>query len=189
MYVSEIRAEGIFATFHWWLKNVKSRPKIALFSNEYYFEIDFKKEKKTMFFWSKVSKLHKKDPTLHVRTTFSLKQKETRTSSGPIPHPLRQLYLMDSVQNISSCIISCYLYSLLILWIICHMLWPFFPKAAKPKGGLVFVAFFLQRHLFDCVGMILWNYSVQEPNVNPWEDSNKANFCFSFTASRKANAL
>ena len=26
---------------------------------------------------------------LHVATTFSLKQGETRTSHGPIPHPLR----------------------------------------------------------------------------------------------------
>ena len=25
---------------------------------------------------------------MHVTTTFSLKQGETRTSSGPIPHPL-----------------------------------------------------------------------------------------------------
>ena len=30
----------------------------------------------------------KKDPILHVATTFSLKQGETRTSHGPIPHPL-----------------------------------------------------------------------------------------------------
>ena len=28
------------------------------------------------------------DPILHVTTIFSLKQGETRTSSGPIPHPL-----------------------------------------------------------------------------------------------------
>ena len=40
------------------------------------------------FFWSKLSKLHKKDSILHVATTFSLKQGETRTSSGPIPYPL-----------------------------------------------------------------------------------------------------
>ena len=31
MYVSEICAEGIFVNFPWWLKNVKSRSKIALF--------------------------------------------------------------------------------------------------------------------------------------------------------------
>ena len=39
MYVSEICAEGIFVTFPWLLKNVKSRSKIALFSNERHFEI------------------------------------------------------------------------------------------------------------------------------------------------------
>ena len=39
MYVSEICAEGFFVTFPWCLKNVKSRSKIALFSNEHHFEI------------------------------------------------------------------------------------------------------------------------------------------------------
>ena len=38
---------------------------------------------------SKLSKLHKKYAILHVTTTFSLKQEETRTSSVPIPHPLK----------------------------------------------------------------------------------------------------
>ena len=51
-------------------------------------KFDFRKKKTITFFWSKLSKLHKKDPILHVRTTFSLKQGEARTSSGPIPHPL-----------------------------------------------------------------------------------------------------
>ena len=91
MYVSEICAEGIFVTFPWWLKNVKSRSKIALFSNERHFEIWFPKKRTITFFWSKLSKLHKKDPILHVATTFSLQQGETRTSSGPIPHPLRMV--------------------------------------------------------------------------------------------------
>ena len=36
MYVSDICAEGIFVTL---LKTVKGRSKIALFSNERYFEI------------------------------------------------------------------------------------------------------------------------------------------------------
>ena len=45
------------------------------------------------FSWSKLSKLQKKDPILHVATTFSLKQGETRTSHGPIPHPLRETLL------------------------------------------------------------------------------------------------
>ena len=90
MYVSEICAEGILITFPWWLKNVKSMSKMALFSNERHFEIWFPKKKTITFFWSKLSKLHQKDPILHVATTFSLKQGETRTSHGPIPHPLQQ---------------------------------------------------------------------------------------------------
>ena len=49
----------------------------------------FPKKKTITFFWSKLSKLHKKDPMLHVTTTFSLKQGETRTNSEPIPHPLK----------------------------------------------------------------------------------------------------
>ena len=53
-------------------------------------KFDIQKKKTITFFWSKVSRLHKKDPILHVTTTFSLKQEETRTSSGPIPHPLKQ---------------------------------------------------------------------------------------------------
>ena len=68
---------------------MKSRSKITLFSNECHIEIWFSKKKTITFFWSKLSKLHKKDPILHVTTTVSLKQGETRTSSGPIPHPLR----------------------------------------------------------------------------------------------------
>ena len=51
-------------------------------------KFDFQKENTITFFWSKVSKLHEKDQILHVTTTFSLKQGETRTSSVPIPHSL-----------------------------------------------------------------------------------------------------
>ena len=76
--------------FPWWIKNVKSRSKIALFSKERHFEIWFQKKRTITFFWSKISKLHKEDPILHVATTFSLKQGETRTSHGPIPHPLKK---------------------------------------------------------------------------------------------------
>ena len=47
-------------------------------------------KKRITFFWSKLCKLHKKDPILHVATTFSLKQGETWTSHGPIPHPLKR---------------------------------------------------------------------------------------------------
>ena len=95
MYVSEICAEGIFVAFPCWLKNVKSRSKIALFSNERHFAIWFPKKKTITFFWSKLSKLHKNYPILHVATTFSLKQGETRTSHGPIPHPLTCLLLSE----------------------------------------------------------------------------------------------
>ena len=66
----------------------KYRSEIALFSNECHFEIWFPKKRKITFFWSKLSKLHKKDPILHVAATFSLKQGETGTSHGLIPHPL-----------------------------------------------------------------------------------------------------
>ena len=87
MYVSEICAEGIFVTFPWWLKMWKVGQN-SPFSNERHFEIWFPKKRTTTFFWSKLSKLHKKDPILHVAATFSLKQGETRTSHGPIPYPL-----------------------------------------------------------------------------------------------------
>ena len=89
MYVSAMCAEGIFVNFPWWLKNAKSRSKIALFSNERHFEIWFPKQKTITFFWRKLS-IHKKNPILHVTTTFSLKQGETRTSSGPISSPLKR---------------------------------------------------------------------------------------------------
>ena len=49
MYVSEICAEGIFVTFPWWLKILKSRLKIALFSNERHFEIWLPKKKTITF--------------------------------------------------------------------------------------------------------------------------------------------
>ena len=51
-------------------------------------KFDFQKRKQLCF--SEVNYLNytKKDPILHVTTTFSLKQGETRTNSVPIPHPL-----------------------------------------------------------------------------------------------------
>ena len=53
------------------------------------FKFAFQKRKQLPFSEViKLSKLHKKDPIFHVATTFSLKQGETRTSHGPIPHPL-----------------------------------------------------------------------------------------------------
>ena len=96
MYASEICAKGIFVTFPWWLENVKSRSKVTLFSNERHSEIWFPKTRAITFFWSKLSKLHKKDPILLVATTFSLKQGETRTSHGPIPHPLSTRFMVGA---------------------------------------------------------------------------------------------
>ena len=61
-------------------------------------KFDFQKKKTITLFWSKLSKLHKKDQILHVTTTFSLKQGETRTSSGLIPHPLTQNQNQNQVQ-------------------------------------------------------------------------------------------
>ena len=51
-------------------------------------KFDFQKRKQLRF--SEVNYLNytKKDPSLHVTTTLSLKQGETRTSNGPIPQPL-----------------------------------------------------------------------------------------------------
>ena len=74
MYVSEICAEGIFVTFPWWVQTVKSRSKIALFQISAILKFDVQRKKTIRFFWSKVSKLHKKDPILPVTTTFALKQ-------------------------------------------------------------------------------------------------------------------
>ena len=48
---------------------------------------DFQKKRTIMFFWSKLSNLHKKDPILHVATTFSLKQGETRQAMDPFHTP------------------------------------------------------------------------------------------------------
>ena len=52
-------------------------------------KFDFHKREQLRF--SEVNYLNytKKDPILHVATTFPLKQRETRTSYGPIPHQLR----------------------------------------------------------------------------------------------------
>ena len=51
-----------FCNLPWWLENVKSRSKIALFSNEHHFEIWFPKKRTITFFWSKLFKLYKKRP-------------------------------------------------------------------------------------------------------------------------------
>ena len=53
-------------------------------------KLDFQKREQLCF---EVNYLNytKKDPILHVATTFFLNQGETRTSHGPIPHPLNAL--------------------------------------------------------------------------------------------------
>ena len=56
-------------------------------------KFDFQKRKQLRF--SEVNYLNytKKDPILHVATTVSLKQGETRTSHGSIPHHPLTLWL------------------------------------------------------------------------------------------------
>ena len=53
--------------------------------------LKFDLQKREQLRFSEVNYLNytKKTQILHVATTFSLKQGETRTSHGPIPHPLR----------------------------------------------------------------------------------------------------
>ena len=88
MYVFEICAEGIFETLPWWLENVKSRLKVAPFSNERHFEIWFPKREQLRF--SEVNYLNftKKTQFFMWQLHFPPKQGETRTSHGPIPHQL-----------------------------------------------------------------------------------------------------
>ena len=60
-------------------------------------KFDFQKRKQLRF--SEVNDLNykKKNPILHVTTTFSLKQEETRTNSVPIPHPLKLVFFLFCV--------------------------------------------------------------------------------------------
>ena len=73
---------------------------------ERHFEIWFPKKKTIKFFWSKLSKLHKKDSILHVTTTFSLKQGKTRTNSVPIPHPLIAQYNLSITNKLVVCTVG-----------------------------------------------------------------------------------
>ena len=63
-------------------------------------KFDFQKRKQLRFSEVNYPKLHKKDPIFHVETSFSLKQGETRTSHGPIPHPLSQPALVSDSQTL-----------------------------------------------------------------------------------------
>ena len=68
---------------------MKSRSKIALFFQmSAILKLDFQKRKQLRFSEVNYLSYTKKDPILHVTTTVTLKQGETRASSGPIPHPL-----------------------------------------------------------------------------------------------------
>ena len=49
LYVGEICAERIFVTFPWWLINVKSRSKIALFQMSAILKFDFQKREQLRF--------------------------------------------------------------------------------------------------------------------------------------------
>ena len=71
-----------FVNVPWWLKNVKSRSKISFFFKSPFLNLISKKKAITIF-WSKLSKLYKKTHFLHVTTTFSLKQGETRQTEYP----------------------------------------------------------------------------------------------------------
>ena len=50
-------------------------------------KFDFQKREQLRFFWSKLSKLDKKDPILHVATTFSLKQGKQEQAMDPFHTP------------------------------------------------------------------------------------------------------
>ena len=52
-------------------------------------KFDFQNRKQVRFSEDNYLNYIKKDTILHVKTTFSLKQGETRTSSGPIRQPVR----------------------------------------------------------------------------------------------------
>ena len=101
MYVCQICAEGtgVFSLVTWWLKKkLKSRSKIAPFSNERHFEMWFQKK----IHFSEENYLNythkkKKDTILHVTSTFSLKQGETRTSSGPITAPWKEACIIEMI--------------------------------------------------------------------------------------------
>ena len=118
MYVFEICAEGIFVTFPWWLENAKSRSKIALFLNERHFEIWFPKKRTITFFWSKLSKLHKKDSILHVATIFFLKQGETKNKPWTHSTPVKTSIWVE-LRGICSHELKSLTYSQSAMWYIC----------------------------------------------------------------------
>ena len=57
-------------------------------------KFDFQKRNTCFFLEENHLNYTKKDKILHVSTKFSLKQGETRTSSGPILWPLKSVFKM-----------------------------------------------------------------------------------------------
>ena len=55
-------------------------------------KFDFQKKRTITFFWSKLSKLHKKDPILHVASIFSLKQRGKKNKPWTHSTPLKVVY-------------------------------------------------------------------------------------------------
>ena len=88
MYVSEVCAEGIFATFLWWIKNVKSRPKTTLFFQmSTILKFAFQKRKQLRFSEVKYLNYTKKDPILHVTATIFLSQGKQEQAADPFHTP------------------------------------------------------------------------------------------------------
>ena len=95
MYVTEICAEGIFVTFPGNYKKCKKKVKNTFFQMSAILKLDLKKQNKTnqnkTIRFPEVNYLNytKKRPNFASDNyTLPLKQGETRTSNGPIPHPL-----------------------------------------------------------------------------------------------------
>ena len=92
-----------FRNFPLATKNVKSRSEIALFSNERHSEIWFPKKRTITFFWSKLSKLHKKDPILHMTTTEDLRgNPKPQDRTGPKPVRGRGTFLRIFLGRVGS---------------------------------------------------------------------------------------
>ena len=116
------------------------------------------KKKTIMFFWSKLSKLHKKDPILHVTTTVSLKQGETRTSkqwthSTPVKHspilclpwmkPLAQWFIYSS--SFASISMSLGIHVLSCYTILAECILAFLRLFLKPSPSVCSV---MQKHVY-----------------------------------------
>ena len=68
-------------------KNVKSGSKIALFQMNAILKFDFQKRKRQHFFCRKLSKLHKKEPFLHVTSSLPLNKNKQDQAVDPFGCP------------------------------------------------------------------------------------------------------